>query len=212
MLLFAAIDHCLGRIDHKSLSDQTLMELFIDGLDENSKAKYQNDDASYVDVCDWGLVECDADARVVQISYQIVSGTIQFSFIPLRVQRIYMGNIGLHGSLETEALPSSVGFFFISNNQFDGTVNFLTLPENLEELNLSTNHFSGSCDMSALPKSMTSFEIQCNEFSGSIQLDSLPHGIIYIDISMNKFSGKLNCCNLPETLRAICHTDNLFEP
>ena len=65
--LFTA-DSSISRVDYNSLSDQTLMEMLIDGFDDESKRTYQEKDGTYLDVCEWSLVVCDDEESVVEIT------------------------------------------------------------------------------------------------------------------------------------------------
>ena len=47
------LDSDLGLVDYGSLSDQTLMELLIEGFDDIAKSKYQDNDGMYLlSVCE----------------------------------------------------------------------------------------------------------------------------------------------------------------
>ena len=60
-----SVDINLGHVDYRSFSDQTLMELLIEGFDENTKRMCQDEDGMYIDVCEWQFVKCNVDDRVV---------------------------------------------------------------------------------------------------------------------------------------------------
>ena len=54
MLTVLTLDNALGYCDRSSLSDQTRMELLIEGTTENTKSLLQDNEGFYADVCTWG--------------------------------------------------------------------------------------------------------------------------------------------------------------
>ena len=62
-----SVDPSIGRVDYSLMSDQTLMEMLIDGIDDNTKNKYKDNDGIYLDVCEWACIKCDEDQRVIEI-------------------------------------------------------------------------------------------------------------------------------------------------
>ena len=74
--LFLSVDPSLGRVDYNSLSDQTLMEMLIEGFDEETKRRYQDSHEMYLNVCELSCVVCDDDERVIEINIdsETVSG------------------------------------------------------------------------------------------------------------------------------------------
>ena len=66
--LFLTVDPSLGRLDYSLLSDQTLMEILIDGFDEKTKKRYQDERGMYLGVCEWPSIKCDCDDRVIEIN------------------------------------------------------------------------------------------------------------------------------------------------
>ena len=77
------VDPSLGRLDCNSFSDQTLMEMLIDGLDEKSKQKYRDNKGTYLDVCEWSSVTCDEFKRVIK-SKKRMTPLDHFSFAMFR--------------------------------------------------------------------------------------------------------------------------------
>ena len=48
--IFLLVDLSLGRVDYRLLSDQALMELLFEGLDDKTKQEYQDPEGVYLDV------------------------------------------------------------------------------------------------------------------------------------------------------------------
>ena len=85
-------DPNLGRVDYNSLSDQTLMELLIEGFDDKTKKRYQDDHGMYLDVCEWPFIKYDDDERVIKIDIDSlhVSGSIELCYVPPKVKQIHI--------------------------------------------------------------------------------------------------------------------------
>ena len=69
MLTITTLDPSLGRFDRAALSDQLLMELLIEHLKRPCTRKFREPAGSFLDVCAWEGVTCDADANVTQIIF-----------------------------------------------------------------------------------------------------------------------------------------------
>ena len=64
---FVAYDDGIGRVDRSTLPQQTLMELFIFGLNEPEEICRSRDDPA--DVCEWEGVNCNADGEVAEFEW-----------------------------------------------------------------------------------------------------------------------------------------------
>ena len=207
--VFLTADTPLGRVDHSSFDDQTLMELLIADFPDECKDYYRDEDG-YLDACDWEEVECDEAERVVQIVCLQASGSIALSSIPPKVKTFDMYKSNLCGTLETSELPGSISDFHIGTNNFHGTVDFTQLPESIVKFKIYRNNFEGSADLRRLPKSSRHFCLQKNKFSGSLFLADLPPNFRYIDVSKNCFTGDFVLENVPEPFSACGVKGNAF--
>ena len=63
--LLLTVDPSVGRLDYSLMSDQSLMEMRIEILDDISKKKYKDNDGMYLDACDWSVIKCNGDERVI---------------------------------------------------------------------------------------------------------------------------------------------------
>ena len=194
-------DSHLGRVDYTSLSDQTLMELLIEGIEEESKRTYQNDDRTFKNVCEWPRVQCDSEERVVRFKgTPNMKGAIELTHIPPKAESFYLLGFNLKGTLNTQCLPQSLENFSISMNHFDGTVDFVSLPEALVDFNIHKNAFHGSANFKKLPRKLESMTLHSNNFSGEIFLRNLPPNINFLNISENAFTGDFCLQNSPKPL------------
>ncbi|KNH07684.1 hypothetical protein XU18_1685 [Perkinsela sp. CCAP 1560/4] len=93
LLLLDAVDSSLGRVDHESLPQQTLMEMVIEEI--TNKEKICGDVDEPKDIEEWKGVEI-ADGEVFGIDWS---------------------HYGLRGSVHLEWLPSSVRDLVVTWNQ-----------------------------------------------------------------------------------------------
>ena len=93
--LFLNVDPSIGRVDCSLLSDQTLMEMLIDGFDDETKQEYQDKDGMYLDACRWSCVTCDDDQGVIQIDIESydVKGSLELCYAPPNVKEIYIRSV-----------------------------------------------------------------------------------------------------------------------
>ena len=85
--LFRSVDPSLGRLEYRLMSDQALMEMLIDGFDDVTKKRYQDNHGMYLDVCELSCVQCDKDERVfeIRINSENSNGSIEISYVPPKV-------------------------------------------------------------------------------------------------------------------------------
>ena len=78
----------MGSLHLKALSDQSLMELFVENVDDFHKAQFQNSDGTYKDTCKWIGIKCDKKRRVTRIHWEQEfpgtqwSGHLDFALLP----------------------------------------------------------------------------------------------------------------------------------
>ena len=212
-MLFLTADSHLGRVDYSSFSDQTLMEMLVEGLDQALKKGYQDEDGMYRHVCQWTNVTCDADGNVVQIkSPPLTAGSISLEYMPPHVKFFNMRSSNLTGTLETSRLPQTLRTFEIQGNAFCGTVDFTSLPIIMSIFLISRNSFTGSADLRSLPRSLDELGIDDNAFSGALCLTRLPQGLTLLNVSRNAFVGDFVIRNVPKNLYCIHAEENQFNP
>ena len=179
----------LGRVDLSSFSDQTLMEMLIDGFDESSKKMYQHKDGEYLDVCEWCSVKCDSDERVVEISECLdVSGSLQLAYIPPKVRELIIPFQQLKGSFDFAYVPRSMEFLSLDNNRLTGTLNLEKLPPNIRIIHLHGNQLSGSLRFDTLPAKMRNINVSNNRFTGQFVATNLPPVLALLNAKDNHFS------------------------
>ena len=235
LLLRAADENALGRIDYFSLSDQALMEIVFEDTSDKMKKSVQDKNGAFLDVCEWRYIRCDANERVVRfyVAYQSIE-TLSMSHLPPLVTEVYLlyvqskkatmttGELPAHleileimeanfsGPVDMTSLPCRMINFSIQSNQFSGRCDLTSLPPNLKRLDLRGNRFTGSLNLTKLPPRITSLLIGQNNFSGSVCIDFLPPSIEYLWIQANAFSGSFQLKNVPSTLLEVFAQNNRF--
>ena len=212
-LTVQSVDPALGRLDYDSLSDQTLMEMLVSTLSEESKAAYQDENGAFTDIEEWYGVDCDSDGSVIELRMNVshinLVGSLSFQFCPPKVQEIYIFmQFGIVGSIATRALPTSLEDLRIRGTGMSGTLDLTSLPMGLVQFSIENNDFNGSCDLSALPRGLECLSAFKNSFSGSVNLSKLPATLKMLDLSFNELSGEVEFENLPETLTNILLAHN----
>ena len=210
--LLQANDSCLGRVDHSSLSDQTLMEMLFKDLPDKATQKFKDQDGFYLDVCQWRNITCDDEGNVVRIRKCDAVGSVAFAHIPPKVKIFHMSLAGIVGTIEACDLPQRTEEFDVGDNKLEGTFDFANSPVGIRELSIYKNNFSGGADLENLPKPMTHLWIHDNKFSGSLCLTNLPPKFQTLDASRNAFSGSFCIQNAPLSLRYVCADGNWFSP
>ena len=139
--IFGADCASLGRLDYTLLSDQTLMEMLFEGLNEESKKGYQDEKGMYLDVSEWSCVKCDDDQRAIEIRIDSghVSGSLALRYVPPKVKalKIISAENRLTGSVDLTQLPDKMENLTLSNNQLTGEINLTQLPDGMQKLYLS---------------------------------------------------------------------------
>ena len=214
--LISAADPSLGRADPSCFSDQTRMEMLIDGL-TSVKRKFLDANGDIKDVRDWNVpYQIDVqlrDDRVVDVTLRyIMFEDRQFPFecIPPLVEDFCVTNCDLHGTLETSHLPPNLTGFDISFNQLKGELNFATFPRGLAEISIGRNEFCGSVVLSDLPDSIIKFDARRNEFSGGLSFANLPEMLAQLFLQDNRLTGEIHIEKLPQAMIALDLSSNLF--
>ena len=212
-ILLLCSDPNLGRVDYSSLSDQTLMEMLIDGLDEETKEKFQDTDKTYLDVCEWDFVKCDSANRVVEICARgKLSGSIELQYTPPKVThfRLAWSQSNLHGTIDLTHLPKNIKEICITGSQLAGFIELEQLPHGMLVLSLNSNYFTGEIDLSSVPARMKKLILSDNKLTGSINLTQLPSGLQDLFLNKNQLSGSLYLGALPQAMVRIKLQNNFF--
>ena len=212
--LLLGADASLGRVDYSLLSDQTLMEMLIEDLDDEAKKRYQDNEGMYLDVCKWSCVTCDDDRRVIEIGADssVISGSIHLYFVPpkLKVLKIKPPWTGgkLTGSVDLAHLPRGVRAIDLRNNELTGEVDLTHLPESMEKLYLGRNQLTGGIDLTQLPGRMDYLSLNNNQLTRGIDLTHLPGEMEELYLQNNRFTGEIDLAHLPVGMQFLFLDNN----
>ena len=216
-LVFVSADTVDPQTHDTTLSQQSMMERLVAGLDGRSQRGFRCADSGlFKAACAWRGLTCDADGRVVMINLQSPRiGTLDLDCIPPSVGSFFMSNkaipsIHVHGTINTAMLPPVLRELDLSSNACDGTLDLASLPAPLRRFDVQRNRFTGSCDLTALPPKLKELFLSSNRFSGSVCLAKLPDTLRTLWLRDNALSGELDFSNFPPDLNQCLLDRNAF--
>ena len=210
------VDLTLGRVDYSLLSDQTLMEILIEGIDDQTKKQYQDKHGMYLDVCEWSCIECDDDERVVEIGlgFGRISGSIQLRYVPPKVKILKMSSPWMGGELtgpvDLAHLPDGMQQLYLENNQLTGEIDLTQLLGEMEYLYLQNNQFTGEIDLTRLPDGMVRLYLENNNLAGEVDLTHLPNAMEQLYLTDNQLTGEIDLTHLPDRMHVLHLENNLL--
>ena len=229
LLLVSTADSALGRFDVSNVSQQSLMELFVQGFDDVCIAI--KDDESYYDISEWTVLLVGADSEVFGIIINNADsaavfqnadrtikkhcfppgGTMDFQYVPPTVTHLNVSLMNMKGEIQTASLPRGLQTLKVNRNKLSGTFDAAGLPQRVQNVDISKNSLSGSLILDSLPTSLIEFIANANNFSGSINLGKLPPKLVKLNLSSNRLEGHLFLCNVPATLEEAEMHVNKFD-
>ena len=179
LALLLSVDPFLGRMEYSSFSDQALIEMLIKGFDDKTKNKYKDNDDMYLDVCNWSLIRCNADERVIriQIDCRNVNGSLELCYVPPNVRVFIIASWGknqLRGSDDLTHLPDGMTYLSLGVNQFTRDIALKSPLSGMKDLRLNHNQLTGDADLTNLPDGMRYLALNNNHLTGEIDLGQLP--------------------------------------
>ena len=214
--LVTTADSSLGRFEENSMSDQCRMEILVEGLNQETKRQFCDNDGNFKDIKDWNLVNFDAEGNVNQITFftSKCKGDLWLDFLPpfLEVIKVmsYNTKYKIGGTISAIRLPQTLREVRFDSHAFHGSIDFDELPHRLRILDVESNDLSGSCDLTALPQNLEILWLSNNKFLGSVDMRSLPQTLKSLKLSGNNFSGEIQFANLPQSLKYLNIANNSF--
>ena len=182
------IDPSIGRVNKFSFSQQALMEMFVDGIENREIICGSQENPK--DIEEWDEVTVNDKKEVTNVNWL---------------------SYKLHGSIYLEWLPSTLRALILWENSLTGTIDLCHLPEILELLDVSFNSLSGSIDLENLPDSLVELYFEHNRFTGTISLKSLPEKMRVLTVHNNQFTGSIDVTSLPASMKSLSLNNNKFE-
>uniref|UniRef100_A0A7S4UQ14 Leucine-rich repeat protein n=1 Tax=Paramoeba aestuarina TaxID=180227 RepID=A0A7S4UQ14_9EUKA len=236
-LVLSSDSATLGRLDYASLSQQTLLEMVIDGItfkqyicreDEGTSEiqnwiglTFNNEDETLIEV-DWSETNTDgplegsislewlpATVKKFDLRVNRVEGSANLTHLPEALKSLDLSENHFAGEIKLDSLPEHIEELLLHENVLTGPLNLTSLPDSLRELNLGGNHFSGSVDLTGLPESMKILVLAENQLSGAINLMHLPHQFSGLLLAGNKFEGETDFSKIPQSMEDLDITNNI---
>ena len=214
--MLLSVDPSLGRVDYGLFSDQTLMEMLLEGFDDETKKTYKDNDGMYLDVCEWSCVTCDDNQRVteVDIDSSNIVGSLELCYAPPKVKEFRVNppwdGSKMTGSVDLTHLPEEMTHLDLQNNQLTGEVDLTQLPKGMKQLDLQSNNLTGEIILTHLPDGMNGLFLYNNQLTGEIDLTCLPGGMECLFLRNNQLSGSVVIQRLPQGMRMIELRENHF--
>mmetsp|Transcript_29557 Transcript_29557/g.45690 ORF Transcript_29557/g.45690 Transcript_29557/m.45690 type:complete len:253 (-) Transcript_29557:35-793(-) len=214
IVIALAADPSLGRVDKSSLSQETLMELFIEkvtnkarvftDINPSSTASWRKVSSQNVRKGFRGVVVNDT-GEIQKIDFRNcnIQGSIQLEWMPSTITNCLLSMNRITGSVNLEDLPDKLEVLSMRQNRLTGTLNLENLPSQFAVLILSKNNFTGSVNLTKLPSTLQDLFLDQNQLSGSVDVTKLPDSLIELELSNNDFSGWADFSKLPDRLESL---------
>mmetsp|Transcript_26401 Transcript_26401/g.41088 ORF Transcript_26401/g.41088 Transcript_26401/m.41088 type:complete len:268 (-) Transcript_26401:47-850(-) len=207
----------VGRVDKSSFSQQTLMELLIDGVTEN-KYKVCGKVDEPEDITVWNGVKMNTAQEVTDILWTSMglAGSLQFQWLPPTVTSFVMSGVSygrgrMSGSIDLTVLPGSLRVLQLNNNEFSGGIALDQLPEALQTLDVYTNSLTGTLNLKELTGCLETLNLSRNLFTGTVCLTKFPRSLRWLALSQNKLCGPVDLTQLPDGMTNLYLFKNNFE-
>jgi len=210
LLVFSTADPSdLGRLDHASLSQQTLMEIVLSGIHTN-KESICGSNSSPKDLSEWQNTILNGNGDVDEIRWTNVEGTFQLEWLPSTVRRIYIRETKAPGTIDASKLPAQLSYLHLVANLFCGEFDLTHLPQNMDSLIINCEKFDGPIDVTKLPQRMTTLHINQTQLSGTVDLTALPGCLEVLVLARTALYGAVDLTQLPRSMSCFNISHNEF--
>ena len=214
-IVFFAIDpDALGRVDHASLPQETLMELLLNNPNDR---RFTDSQGTLKTPCDWRGVHCNENGEISQIVWRgqragflrrqrTFERPIHLRWIPSTIEKLVVYDWRAE-NFDPVYLPDKMQSLTLRKCNLKGTMEARNLPRSLLSIDLTQNAVSGTINARDLPLNLCKIELSKNALTGSVNLEDLPRNLVEVSFSHNQMTGTLNCINLPLNLKrlSLCH-------
>ena len=220
MILFTVDPEALGRVDHSTLSQLSLLELLLN--DNKSTIGYKADKVTK-DIEDWSGVGLYNDKSVNAINWSGPSlhgirrrstrapntKPIQLQWIPETVQNFCVTNMHID-EFSFRFFPQNTESIIVRLCSAVGTFESSIIPRKVKTVILDSNQLDGSLKAAALPPSLEILLVCRNKLSGEIQFADLPKSLRTFAVRHNNFSGSVHLKDLPPSIEFLDIAHNAF--
>ena len=190
MILFTVDPEVVGRVDHSTLSQLSLLELLLN--DNKSTIGYEANKATK-DIEDWSGVGLNNDKSVNAINW---SGPSR------RGIRRRSNRAPKTKPIQLQWIPETVQNFCVTNMHID-EFSFRFFPQNTESIIVRLCSAVGTFESSMIPRSTKTVILDGNQLDGNLQAAALPESLEILLVCRNKLSGEIQFADLPKSLRTI---------
>uniref|UniRef100_A0A7S4KSB0 Leucine-rich repeat protein n=1 Tax=Paramoeba aestuarina TaxID=180227 RepID=A0A7S4KSB0_9EUKA len=187
-------DPSLGKIDKTTMSQQTLMELLIDGI--TNKAIICGSAEDPWNIANWEGISLNHSGEVTRIewSWYDPDGSLALEWLPSTVEKFEVFHsifsaTWLTGTINLTSLPDLMESLSLYGSNLTGEVALRSLPSKMEILDLRNNKFFGAVDLRSLPSTLDTLRLSRNDFEGVTDFSRLPTALVMLDISNTRLEG-----------------------
>ena len=206
MLTYAfAIDSAITCVDKYLLSDKTLMELFVETFNEDTKNKFAFEADNLLHPCAWNGVQCDVLGSVKALNWNTfgTGGTLYLEYLPTKVESVELVFNSLLGTIDSSVLPQCLEILNLAFNRLTGGVDLRAFPFRMREICLQSNNLQGCINLGALPEGLEKLNLGKNSFRGEVDLRVLPINLCSLGLRGNRFDRVIQPDVLPEQFPVI---------
>mmetsp|Transcript_24763 Transcript_24763/g.38587 ORF Transcript_24763/g.38587 Transcript_24763/m.38587 type:complete len:224 (-) Transcript_24763:92-763(-) len=196
-VLLGMIDSFTGKVDKSTLSQKTLMELFIQGID--NKERVCGSAADPKDISEWSNVVFNDNLEIIEINWSLddLNGSIATEWLPATLQKLmitsdFLAEHWLRGTVDLTVLPDALTYLNLSENNLNGTISLTSLPPRMEFLDISQNGLNGPLDLTKLPSTLEVLNLAWNSFSGVTDFSRLPESLKELSLLKNELEGTIH--------------------
>ena len=220
LTVLLSIDTGLSRVDPSTFSDQTRMEILVDGLEDQSKKLLQDSNGEYYDISQWPGVTLDSSGNVISILWRaegLLSGSVALDMLPPHLNEFTITiplfghrTGGFYGTIDTTALPRTLHRFDVSVQKMHGSFLLPAAPEALTYLSVRENTLSGVLVFAGMPQGLKHLDLSLNAFTGTLDTADLASTLEHFNVAGNRFEGGIDLTELPARLELFSASKNNF--
>lgn len=227
MILSLLCAEHIGRFDAQSMSDQTLLELFVSEF--KHRQRFVDNEGEFKDIADIRGIQCSPEGHITVLDFGGHSppfdGVLNFCYFPPQLRKARLWENRLTGEFVAARIPSSTTVLFLGRNMLKGSIAIADLSDSMVYLSVFQNLLSGTLCFDSLPKNLIALDVSDNKLFGSLDLtgitkelgydledeiadiawreEPIENTVVYLDFRVNAFVGEVK-------VRALDHRDMIM--